>query len=337
MKLTSAGLVAVMVACLVGGALTACRVPSLSDAEATVDRSVDRAMNRVDQSTLYAQARVDASVVHAKTSMDDSLAQAEERLGRSLEKAQATALATVAEVRAQYDEALVGTSEEVSKLREEVKKDLDDLEQQIEERIDQLKTASLEVIAAGDKAAEERIDQVFEEMRTFVKEVIAELRNLILPVMDLAASLNTSVQGGNEAIEKITQQIIALIEQVQGVFKEVKDILHQVQGEKSDGTPGGNTEGLLGLIFGTIGTVAAGYFGWKRSADKKADGDRWKPEELRELVKTSTEDYIKMGVFDDEMLGLLARKGFVQVNAVQGRIPLAENGTCVEPPCDDPA
>lgn len=285
------GLTTAVLLCLFVGA---CQNP--------IQRNVDQAVTRVELAG-------DRMLDRADRSAAISLA----RLDRSIEKASGEIQNSLGEFKIIYDEALLNTSVEASKLREELKQDLDELEASVEVRIEQVRASALEVVETSDAAVQARIDQLFTELRLFVTETLTEIRLLIGPVIELAALLKESVEGGQLQIAAISEKIIELIDQVKEIFKEVHDALHKFQGEDPETGLADPDSNPWAAILGGVGALLSTLIiAWKRM-DVQKNGDRWKPEELRELVKTSVEDYLKIGQFDDEVVGLLERKGYVKV------------------------
>ena len=276
-------------------AMGSCRSP--------VQREVDQAVTRVEQAGERMLDRSDRTIGAALYRFDQTAASTQVLIRQEVDN-----------IKSQYSSALTETSKEVSELREEFKADLLLFEGRVEERIEQMRSSALEVVAETDKATQARIDQVFTELRLFMKETLAEIRLLIEPVLGLAITLQEAVGKGNEHIAKISEKIIELIEQIQEVFKEVKAVLHQVQGENEQGekveVP--MTEIIIGLLAAFTALITAVVTRLQRSSERKRPGERWMEEEIEKLVTMRVAEILKEGVLDDEIMGVLTRADLVK-------------------------
>ncbi len=285
-------LAAILIAIGCSLCFTSCQNPIYS-----AGAEADRVIARTESTTERALTRVDQSVAAARAEMG----------------------VAVQEFRTEYDGMLKDTSTEVSKLREEFNQDITALESKLEERITQVETAALKVIAEGDAAAEARIDQLFTELRLFVKETLAQIKDLIGPVLSMAENISKAVEKGQEHFATVVEKVLELVEKVAKVIDTVQASLVEIQGtvrkftgrDPKTGEETGTNP--LGPILGALGTLLAGYTQFRRVQDHKQDGARWKPDALSEKTKADVSKMIKDGEFDDEIRGRLVKLGMVAV------------------------
>ena len=206
------------------------------------------------------------------------------------------------------------TSGEVSKLREEFNRDVTALEAKLESRITQVESAALNVIKEGDAAAEARIDQVFTELRVFVRETLAQITELILPVLTMAEKISGAVDTGQDHFAKAMEKVLELIEQVSAILTEVQGTIREFRGKdpKTGEDTGGGTEGL---IAGILGLLMAGYTQWRRVRDHKDGGAR------AQTTKAQVSALIKSGELDDELRGRLVQLGMISTKPNGGETP----------------
>lgn len=252
--------------------------------------------------------RVDESVEKAKKQIDDSVDRATTRLETSLEKAKADTAAVVEKARASYDIELKNTGAEVDRLREETKKDLLELDRQIQARLDQIRTSALDLVQKTDASVQQRIDQLFTELHRFTTDTLDRIQKLIQPILDMATKIGTAVENGDRHIAEIVAKITPILDSVKGAtdaargaLDEARLAIMKVQGKNADGTPAENPWWTRGIM----GAMAAAFAAW-RASDKKKNGERWKREELLATTKQDVGDLLKSGEYDDEIAGRIS-------------------------------
>jgi len=247
--------------------------------------------------------RVDRTLQDTEERADRVVANTEERLQRLLDDAKTDIAEATDELKADYSESLHETSDEITKLREEFRRDLEGLDQRLEARIGQVQASASSLISETDRAAQARIDQLFTEMRLFVKETLAQVRDLIEPVLTLASTLNTAVGENNAKVQQLIAKILEIVDVVKTTFVEVQGTIRELTGKNPE-TGEDNPEGLAGLIAGILGTLMAAYTQWRRVSDHKRDGDRWKESEINDLVdKRVVERLLALGIISAKPAG----------------------------------
>lgn len=253
------------------------------------------ALNGCRTSLLF---RADESVDHAKKQVDDSVDRASDRIQRLVNEAEDSLKDTLKESRIEYQGALQETSAEVNKLREDLKKDLAELDRRSQERIEQIRTSAIQLIEAGDKAAQTRIDQVFTELRTFMADTLERITRLIQPVLVMADKVAGLADQGNKAVQDILARLLGIFDSVKSTIEEVKKAIQQVRGINPQ-----TGEQTTGGILGILSMILTGAIALWRKLDQGKNGDRWKPEELKAKTVADVETEIKNGTFDDEIAG----------------------------------
>jgi uncharacterized protein YoxC len=219
--------------------------------------------------------RVDATVARARAEMKEGIREAKTEVDDSLKKAQVAA-----------SELREDVSGDVKAVQERLDRQLTALDEKVDRRIEQVRTSAAELIRQGDAAVQARIDQVFTELRLFVKDTLQEIRALILPILDLATKLGSSVQTVNESIVKVTTSVTGLIDRVtestSKLEARVDSLILSFQGKDENGKPiGFDYAAIFGAIFALVKSF---YTDKKRADEKKAEGERWKLEEIQDEV-----------------------------------------------------
>jgi len=247
--------------------------------------------------------------------VDRSVEKAEGTVDRLIDEARKDIKTTVVELRAEAEGLVSTTGEEVDELREAFKKDLDDLDDKVEKRMAQIEAASLKVIAEGDEAVEARINQLFAELRLFVKETLASVRELILPVLGLTEKLSALAGDGQEHFATVVAKILEVIEKVSAILTEVQASVRKMTGRDPVTGDDSGGEGLAGLIAGVLATLLAGYTQWKRVSDHKEGGAR------AQTTKAQVSALMKSGELDDEIRGRLVALGMISTKPNGGEAP----------------
>lgn len=248
--------------------------------------------------------RADDSVREAKQQIDDSVERAAEKVERLVAESKVAIDDSLKGARAEYKGALQDTTAEVDKLREDLKRDLAELDRRSQERIEQIRSSSLELIRAGDQAAQARIDQVFTELRQFMADTLERITRLIQPVLTMADKISGVAETSNRAVQEILVRLTGILDEVKNTIGEVRKAIQQVRGVNPE--TGETTGGILGwLSMALTGLLAA----W-RKFDSSKNGDRWKRDELEDNTRTDVEKHLKAGTFDDEIAGRIAAGAF---------------------------
>jgi len=255
---------------------------------------------RVDNSVDHAKEAVDDSVERAKRQIDDSVDRAAVRLDKALDDAQSSTAQIVEQARASYDQELKATGAEVDRLREELKKDLATLDSQVQERLDQIRTSALELSKDVDERVQARIDQVFVELHKFMTETLDRITKLIQPVLEMSSKIGAAVENGDKHLATIISSVTPVLTEVKETVSEMRKAILRVQGRNTE--TGEKDEEHTWWNTGLIGAAIAAFIAWRRN-DRTRNGERWKPEEIREQVRTGVTDLLKSGEYDDEIAG----------------------------------
>jgi hypothetical protein len=244
--------------------------------------------------------RVDESVERAKRQIDDSVDRANTRIDATIEKARTDATALVEKVRESYDVELKATGAEVDRLREEFKKDLDALDRQMEDRLEQIRASASALIAQGDKAAQDRIDQVFRELRDFSTETLKQVKEMMEPINKMATSIAGTSDAATKAIEKIVLRVEMLIDKVNGLLMQITEFVMKLQGKNPDGSKGSTdwavvVSTIVGIISGAMALLSkknsdqakeqSTKIEEARKTERSQQGERWKPEEIDQKIE----------------------------------------------------
>lgn len=247
--------------------------------------------------------RVDQSVDNAKQQIDDSIDRAEERIRTLVREARESVSSTLDDARDEYKGALKDTSAEVEKLRTDLKRDLEDLDRRSQERIEQIRSGSLELIKAGDAAVQARIDQLFTDLRLFMAETLTQVAKLIEPVLKMADKIGNVADSGNQAVREVLTRLIAILDAVKDTVTDVRKTIQQIRGVNPET---GETTGIAGWISMILTAIILAM----RKLDSLRNGERWKADELEDKTRTDVEKHLKAGTFDDEIAGRILAGAF---------------------------
>lgn len=278
-----------------------CTTSRLTD---PVDRSVDRALDRVDQSVVDARKEISELVKEAKASTSSSIEEAKRAA----------------------QEVRVDVKSDIDDLEKKLGERLEEIDKRAAERIDQAFTKANEFVATTDRTVGERIDRLLSEVRLLVREVIAEIKSMIAPILVLAEKLGNTVESGQRAILATISAIDGISTKTQNLIVSVDKTIVEVQASIHALRTGKNPDGTDATgLFGIIGGVLAGALGWlkargvekQRAEEKTKEGERWKPEELILEVKRA----ILNGDLDKE---LQARQYFLTNKDFPQSVPVTE-------------
>lgn len=241
--------------------------------------------------------RADQSVAEAKRAIDDSVDRAEQKIDRTVESTTVRLQKTIDSAQTAYAASVDKTGEEVDRLRTELKGDLADLDHQMEIRLEQIRSSAASLIAQGDKAAQERIDQVFKELREFSSDTLKRVGEMIEPINKMATSIGATSDAATKLVERLVLRIEAMMDRVNQILLEVTNFVMKLQGKNSDGTKSGTDWGavaaaVLAGLGGIMGLLKANQANKKaddiqqtRASERSRDGDRWKPEEIDQRIE----------------------------------------------------
>lgn len=263
--------------------------------------------------------RADESVERAKEKLDESVDRAADRLEDLVEEAKSSLAATAADI-AETTGAEVDAK--IEKLQKSFQESLADLDRRSEERIEQIRSSAQDLVRQGDAAVQARIDQLFAELRRFSTETLSEIRLLIEPILEMAKQVGAAVENGEEHVAALLLKITPVLDSVKLTVDEVRKGILELRGRDPDtGEPDGvwYERGAIGLLFSL-------FVLW-RKLDASRNGERWKPEELKEKTRSDVEQLLKSGEYDDEIRARLVTMGVLRMQpSLQLPVPPREGG-----------
>jgi F0F1-type ATP synthase membrane subunit b/b' len=231
----------------------------ISDAETSVTRVIDR---------------TETLVKETKDSVSDTL----EKAKKEYKEALAETKDSVSDIRAEV-------AQDISDVQDRLLKQIEDADRRMEERINQIRQSFSETIAQSDRAVQARIDQIFLELRSFIKETLQQIKELIQPILTLATKLGDSLEHVNKVVDTVSERTTALINAVTDVIKEGKILLLKFQGKEEQGNKQPmDWAAILGVLAGLGAALKSFLTDRARSKEKAEEGLRWKPEEIDERV-----------------------------------------------------
>jgi hypothetical protein len=232
------------------------------------------------------------------------LKEARQDVKASIADAKAEFLVALRETEAAADRTRQGLSADVLKIQDDLNKKIADINLQVEARIAQAEKSAQSLITQGDAALQARIDQVFSEMRLFIKETLADIKNLISPILQFATQATASIANINQAINTVVLAIEKLLSQVTATITEVKEFAMKINGKQPDGTK--TPIDYSGLLLGLVALAKSVLTDKKRADEKKVEGDRWKQSEIGDETHRKVLELLATGALDEPLRARMA-------------------------------